>query len=106
MDSDELTSWGASLTQPLRNTPFGHPSHNIAVATHEHIAHVLAAILVYLYIFLSLTTGIPLWNAASTRALHRRALSFALFELLLICGVNESTRITFRHMSRLVLYAH
>lgn len=39
---------------PLRNILLsGRPSHSVfIISTHEHIAHVLAAVLVYLYIFL------------------------------------------------------
>ena len=49
----------------------------------------IAAILFYFYIFLSLATGPPLKGTASTMTLQREALPFVLFELLLICGVNE-----------------
>lgn len=79
---------GASPSQPLRNTPFGRPPICV-VRTHERIAHVLAAVLVYLYIFLSLATGPPLRGTAPTFPLQRPALAFGTLGLLLICGANE-----------------
>jgi hypothetical protein len=65
-------------------------THSVfVVRTHERIAHVLAAVLVYLYIFLSLSTGPPLRGTAPTFPLPRPALAFGTLGLLLICGVNE-----------------
>jgi hypothetical protein len=60
------------------------------VCTHEHITHVLAAVLVYLYIFLSLSTGPPLKGTAPTFPLQWPALAFGTLGLLLICGINET----------------
>ena len=52
--------------------------------THPIFVAAIAAILFYLYIFLMPTYGQVLVSEnASTRTLHRRALFFALFELLL-----------------------
>ena len=50
-------------------------------------AAAVAAILFYLYIFLMTVEVMPV-TGASTRALQREALPFALFELLLPCGIN------------------
>jgi hypothetical protein len=53
----------------------------IVVRTHEFIAHVLAAVMVYLYIFLSLSTGPPLKETAPTSVLVTSSTRLDLFRI-------------------------
>lgn len=49
----------------------------------------VTAVLFYLYIYLSISTGSPLKRTAPTFPLHRPTLAFGTLGLLLICGTNE-----------------
>ena len=76
-----LLSGGVTYAADTAVCPQRHPSRLVFVAA-------VTAVLFYLYIFLSISAGLPLKETAPTFPLQRPALAFGTLGLLLICGVN------------------